>query len=343
MHNMREKMNLQLFGEEGAPGAPAAAAQETAAAQDAAAQAGVSAIPTREDGRADRVFPAVERAARRPVSGKPRTRQIPAAIDRAQAGKQPVQTPEAAPVPAHEETFEEAISGRWKEEYGRRVQEAVQKRFKNQEDMGARYQSAVEALARIAPLYGMAVEDPGELNVEQLVEKIQDNDSLYAAEAMAKGMPVETYKRIRQDEIRQEQQKAEKRRSLEEMQLQRHVQSLREQEAALKREFPDFDLVREAQNPAFARMTGPGGGLTVRQAYMALHGEELMQRIAEKTQQETKTKMSQAIQAGGMRPQENGMAQSGGGTARRDARSYTRQELQDIRRRVLAGERGIAP
>ena len=44
-----------------------------------------------------------------------------------------------------------------------------------------------------------------------------------------------------------------------------------------------------------------------------------------------------------MRPQENGMAQSGGGAARRDAHSYTRQELQDIRRRVLAGERGIAP
>ncbi len=342
---MTKYMNLQLFAEgEAAAGAAAPAAEAPGAPAEGGQETGVSASPTREDGRSGRIFPAVQKVQRTAAAGKARTRQIPAAIDRAQQGKTaPEQNAPQAEETAHEETFEEAISGRWKEEYGKRVQEAVQKRFKNQEDASAKLQSVMGVLNRLAPLYGMAGENPNDLDVEALAAKIQDNDSLYAEEAMAKGMPVSTYKQIKQSEIREAQQKAAEQRSLEERQLTLHVQSLRQQEAELKREYPDFDLMREAQNPAFARMTSPGGGLSVRQAYMALHGEELMQRAAAKAQEETKTKVSQAIRAGGMRPQENGMAQSGGGTARRDAKSYTREERAEIRRRVLAGERGIVP
>ena len=108
----------------------------------------------------------------------------------------------------------------------------------------------------------------------------------------------------------------------------------------LKQEFPDFDLMAEVQsNPAFARMTGPDGGLTVRQAYMALHGDELMNRRSQAIEERTKQNMSRAIQAGAMRPQENGMTGTGGGLQNIDPAHMTREQRLEIRRRVKAGDR----
>ena len=86
-------------------------------------------------------------------------------------------------------------------------------------------------------------------------------------------------------------------------------------------------------------MSGPDSGLTLRQVYMALHGDEIMQRQAQATAEKTRQNMSRAIQSGAMRPQENGMTGAGGGLPRIDPAHMTREQRQEIRRRVQAGER----
>lgn len=139
-----------------------------------------------------------------------------------------------------------------------------------------------------------------------------------------------------------QQQEQQKRMSMQQELAQKHVANLRAQEAELKRDYPDFDLMEAAKNAEFRRMTSPGGGLSVRQAYMAVFGEEIAKRnaaqAAKAAEAQAKANMSRAIQSGTARVQENGILQSGGGAVQRDGASYSKEERAEIRRRVRSGE-----
>lgn len=328
-------MRLDLFGESETAGATGASAGETAAASEATAAPateGVSANPTRE-GRRPNIFPRVERANVQRAQPKRETvRQFPAA-QAAAAPQQPQQQAAAA------ETWED-VKKRYKAEYGEDVRAAINERFKNQQDQSEQLSHAMQVLGSIAPFYGISADDAGNIDLDKLTKAIEDDDRFYEKAALEKGIPVETEKHIRQLEMQQKQREAEARISLERERLRAHLGNLRAQEAEMKQEFPDFDLMAEIQgNPAFARMTGPDGGLTVRQAYMALHGDELMQRQTQATEEKTKQNMSRAIQAGAMRPQENGMAANGGGLPKLDPASMSREQRRELRRRAEAGEK----
>lgn len=324
------EMRLDLFGEtETAPAsAESAPAPEAPASAAPAAEGnmGVSALPQRE-GRRDNIFPAVPKVeVRRPTGKKPRP--FPTA-------PQPEQ---AAPAEQAAESFDDLIKGRFAKEYGEHVRAAIQERFKGRDAQDKRFEQAMNTLLTVAPMFGINADTADSLDLDKLSQAISDDDRMYEAEALEKGVPTSTLKHIKQLEAREKQRQMDERRSLEQETLRNHIAGLRKQEEELRKEFPDFDLNAEAQNPAFARMTGPGGGLTLRQAYMALHGDELLQRGQHQAVTETKRAVSQAIQAGAMRPSENGLIQSNGGAPQRDPRTYTREERAAIRRRVMAGE-----
>ena len=342
MKNEKLDMNLQLFAEGEGAEAPSAGTQAAGSAQgvtDGSGQTGapaegVSANPTRE-GRRQPIFPAVPLTDVRRVQPKA-ARPLPTAT----APQQAQNEPQAQEKP--EETFDSLIKGKYKEEYGRAVQAAIQERFRNQADVSAQLKQANEILASVAPLCGVELNADGTVDVEKLAEAIRNDDRLYEDEAMQKGIPVSTLKQLKQMEARERQMEARERESLADERLRRHFEGLRQQAEELKKKYPGFDLMAEIQtNPAFTRMTGPDGGLTVEQAYMACHGEELLKRQAQQTEEKTKSNMSRAIQSGSIRPQENGMAQSGGGPMHRDPHTYTREERMEMRRRVNAGERVI--
>ena len=322
------EMRLDLFGEtETAPAAESAPAPEAPASAPATdGNLGVDAQPQRE-GRRDNIFPRVPKVeVRRPTERKPRPFPTAAPQQQAAQAEQP------------SESFDDLIKGRFAKEYGEHVRAAVQERFKSREAQDKRYEQAMNTLLSVAPMFGINADSADGLDLDQLSQAISDDDRMYEQEALEKGVPTSTLKHIKQLEQREKQRQLEERRSLEQETLRTHIAGLRAQEAELKKEFPDFDLNTEAQDPAFARMTGPGGGLTLRQAYMAIHGDELLKRGQTQAVTVTKRAVSQAIQAGAMRPKENGLTQSGGGAPTRDPRTYTREERAAIRRRVNAGE-----
>lgn len=86
-----------------------------------------------------------------------------------------------------------------------------------------------------------------------------------------------------------------------------HIRSLARQGQALRGSIPGFDLRKELSDPMFARLTSPQVGLSVEDAYYALHRRELQQAAARMTA----GSISRAIQAGQMRPRENSGAQAG--------------------------------
>lgn len=337
--NMKKlEMRLDLFGDETAGAAPAAEAAAPAGTEQAAegsgdANTGVSAQPQRE-GRRQNIFPRVSRVeTQRAQPRKETVRQFPAATEQPQLQQQAPQPAAAAAM-----TWEEAKK-QFKTEYGADVKAAVDERFRNHADQSAKLSHTMQILSSIAPFYGINPDESGNFDLDKLSAAIQDDNRFYEQSALEKGIPVETEKHIRQLEMQQKQRDMEARKSLEQEQLRAHLANLRQQEAELKKEFPDFDLMTEVQNnPAFARMTAPGGGLNLRQAYQAFHGDEIAQRTSQATEQRTKQNMSRAIQAGAMRPQENGMTASGG-LPKLDPANMSREQRRELRRRAEAGEK----
>ena len=120
-----------------------------------------------------------------------------------------------------------------------------------------------------------------------------------------------------------------------------HILGLERQGEAMKAAFPGFDLRRELQNPAFARMTAPDVGIPVEDAYYAVHRGEIQSAAMQVTAQKTAQMISDSIRSGQLRPVENGAASQGASVSRFDYRSATKQQREELKRRIRqAGARG---
>lgn len=188
-------------------------------------------------------------------------------------------------------------------EYNKQMQAVVQSRLrsaKNAEEALAKMTPALEVLAR---KHG---QDPANPDYDALAKAINDDDTYYEAKALEMGVSLETAKRMDQQERDTARQQREEARNLEQQRLRDHFVKLEQQGETLKKVFPKFDLRTELQNPVFARMTSPNIGLSVEDAYHAVHRKELEAAQSQVIAQQTMQKMSNAIQAGSRRPDENG-------------------------------------
>ena len=189
-------------------------------------------------------------------------------------------------------------------EYNKQMQATVQSRLrsaKNAEENLAKLTPALEVLAR---KYG---QDLDNMDYDALAKAINDEDEYYEDKALELGTTVEAAKRIDQQERGDKREKREEARNMEEQQLRNHFVKMEQQGEALKKVFPSFDLRTELKNPVFARMTAPGTGImSVEDAYRAVHRKEIEAAQSQVIAQKTAEKMSNAIQAGSRRPDENG-------------------------------------
>ena len=98
---------------------------------------------------------------------------------------------------------------------------------------------------------------------------------------------------------------------------------LQRQAERLEAEYPDFDLDRELENPAFVRLLN--SAVDVRTAYEVVHHQELRRREAQ-------------LARNAARPQENGLAAAPAALSRPDPRALSPQERKALRRRAAKGE-----
>ena len=205
-------------------------------------------------------------------------------------------TEEKTETPATKKSWEE-IKKEYEEEYQKETQDMMKKRLKNVKESDEILAKITPALEVIARKYGVDVSD-----YDALAKAINDDDAYYEDKALEMGVPVETAKRIDQ----QDRDTARQARNLEQQKLLNHFMRMEQQGESLKKVFPNFDLRTELQNPVFARMTSPDIGLSVEDAYHAVHRKEIMQAGMQAAAQQTAQKMANAIQAGSLRPDENG-------------------------------------
>ncbi len=216
--------------------------------------------------------------------------------------------------------------------YGDDVKGAVKDRFKNQEDANKKLES-------MQPMLKALMKRTGVSTVEELQNLIENDDGMYQEEADAAGMPVEAYKKMVKLQQEHDEAVANAQRAEEQRKNREHIEGLYRQAEELKQLFPDFDLDKEMENEEFFRMTAPGG-FTVKQAFYALHGEELGPQLMAYGVQQGKDQITRSIQANARRPVEGAsMSASRGIDPHVDPRGLTDKQYDEIVNRVRRGER----
>ena len=233
---------------------------------------------------------------------------------KAKQGKQPkVEEPAATPVAAQDdaaapEEEKTAPAPDWDEalknpEFNQRIQDIVQRRVAN---MRGTIDALTPALETLGQKYGMDVSDVSKAEfISALVDKINSDDSYFENRAEEMGSSPETARKVFQAEL------AEKRReaSVQDEMYRRHFDDLQRQAEALKQKYPSFNMEEEMKDARFRRMTMPGGGWNVEQAFNAVHHDEILKAAQEATARQAAQAISNNIQSGKNLPAENGSVQ----------------------------------
>lgn len=125
-----------------------------------------------------------------------------------------------------------------------------------------------------------------------------------------------------------------------------HIRKLQHQAQDFQTVVPGFDLRQELRNPLFARLTSPGVGLSVEDAFYAVHRKAMQEKSMEAAAQQATRMISNAIASGSHRPEESGTAAQAPSVSRFDYRSATpeqRKALKDAIRKAAAEGRKLYP
>lgn len=317
---------LQLFAGEGAGGDGGG---EGAATGDTSVDAGQQRL--RELGvPEDKIRKRANRNAAKLPQGAGRT------APNAQQVQQTNEQAAAADNPSEETKTDTPARMSWDEimadpEYNKQMQTVIQQRLRSakaaEENLG-KMTPAMEVLARKYNL------DPANLDYDALAQAINDDNDYYENKALEMGVPLETAKKIDQEERTTARQQREQARTIEQQKIAQHIQSLEQQGEAMKKTFPNFDLRAELQNPVFARLTAPNSGLSVEDAYYAVHRKEIQTAAMQVTAQKTAQKISNSIQAGQRRPTENGASAQASSVTTFDYRTASREQREALKRQI---------
>ena len=265
----------------------------------------------------------------------------PAAAGQEKAPEQKAEQAAAAENPTEEKKTDASARMSWEEimkdpEYNKQMQAVVQSRLRSAK-------GAEETLGKLAPALELLArkhgQDPANMDYEALAKAISDDGSYYEDKALEMGVSVETAMRIDQQERETARQQREQQRTLEQQKFQQHIMRLEQQGEALKKVFPNFDLRKELQNPAFARMTSPNVGISVEDAYYAVHRSEIQAAAMQVTAQKTAQKISNSIQAGNRRPSENGTSGQAPSVTTFDYSRASREQREALKKRIRSGEK----
>lgn len=221
---------------------------------------------------------------------------------------------------------------------GKKIEEAISKRFKNQKDLQSRFDSISPALEALAQRYGVAPGENGELDYAALQQKILDDDELYAEEALDRGMSVEDLKHIKQIEAENERLKRANEATRKERENREAYERFVSDCEAVKEFYPEFDPETEMNNPDFGRLIA--SGVPVKTAYEVVHKDEILMAGMQYASSKGVEKVANAVRSNSLRTQENGLtSQSAADIGKTNIRDLKLSDFQSIKQRVMNGER----
>ena len=329
-------LNLQLFAGEGAgatggEGGEGAATGDNVATVDAGQRLRELGVPE------DKIRRRARYAAKAPETQAVTEEEPKAAEEKEQDA--------AAENPTEEKTDNAPARMSWDEimadpEYNKQMQAVVQSRLKSAKGAEESLAKLTPALELLARKHGL---DPANMDYDALTKAISDDNSYYEDKALQMGTSVETAKKIDQQERDTARQKKAEELSIQEQKIRNHFAGLEQQALEMQKIVPNFDLQTELKNPAFLRMTSPNVGISVRDAYYAVHHDEMQTAAMQATAKATAQKISNNIQAGQRRPDENGISGQAPSATTFDYSKASREQREafkrDLRERLARGEK----
>lgn len=224
--------------------------------------------------------------------------------------------------------FEQMINGEYKDLFADRVQNIINRRFKESKGMEERLNQLQPLMDMMMSRYNIADGDIGKLQ-----SAIENDDVYWDMAADEAGMTPDQYRQMKKLEAENQRLiQAEKQRRGEE-QAQAQVQDWVRQAEAMRETYPNFDLNTEIQDRNFQALVK--SGVSLEHAYRVMHLDEMIGNAVASNEK----MMTDNIRAKGMRPSENGVSANGAGfTVSKSVNNLTKQERAALAREAERGK-----
>ena len=251
-----------------------------------------------------------------------------------------------------EEEFEKLIKGKFKNVYQNRVQSLVKDRLSTKDkqisDMKKKENTGNQIFALIANKYNVQPDD-----LDGLLKAVTEDKDLFAEKALAAGVTTEEARNnffTKQRTNAQEEELETLRREKAARELDTHLRTIA---AETMKEFPNFNLEEEFQNPSFrtaldfiAQQKNEQNEKTGRNdeiydlttAYKMAHFDELQKDLVKRSSSAAISAAAQSIQSGARRPTENAVKKSGTTTQRKSVEDMSDAEFDAFYQKVRRGE-----
>ncbi len=235
-----------------------------------------------------------------------------------------------------EESFDDLIKGKFKDDYNKSVNKIVRNRLKGtQQELDSANEfrdSVAPVLSLLSEQYGVEADD-----VEGLMSKMLDDNARYEEEAMERGMDVDTLKGIKKLEMENQRLAEQAEAAQEEAQMREEFNRIGQEAEVLKEIYPDFDLEEEMANPEFVKMLHLG--FPVQNVYETLHLEEIKMSHAQAVATKEAERVASSIRANGQRPTENGATTHQPQQVGKKISSLSKEEIDAIMEEAASGKR----
>lgn len=209
-------------------------------------------------------------------------------------------------------------------EYSAELNKMIRSRLKDANAAQAAMTTLMPWLKTVAKEQGL---DPENIDFDALVKSAGGE---YDAKALELGVTKETARQLDMQN-----------RTLEQQKFDNHMLRLEQQSASVKAVFPNFNLAEEMTNPVFSRLVSPNVGMSVEDAYYAVHRKEIQTAAMQVAAQKAAEQISNAIQSGSRRPDESSAAAQAPSVTTFDYKKMSPAERNDLKKRIYqAGARG---
>lgn len=251
--------------------------------------------------------------------------------------------PEPAADPDAE--FEALIRDKYKDQFGKAVKGILDKRLPKAQKNKDQLDAVKPLINALAAKHGIVRGDNGRYDWNAVIKAELDSREWLREAAFRDGVSEEMKEHLLQIEDENAEYKAQEIERQQAQEEQRQAQ-LREEAynawnkdtEAIRQFYPNYDLDRELQNPAFIGQLAMGD--SPQTAYEKAHYKELFQSGVAYAAQTAQRQLANSIATQGRRPVENGTkTASQGAVLKVDPRTFTPEQFAEYNRRAAMGEK----
>lgn len=252
-------------------------------------------------------------------------------------------------------SFDELIrDDEYKAAYQSNVENIVRERVAKLSGYKDVVQTVTPLIVDIATMMGIDTSDPEKLDWQAIVQQWRNDPDNYRRAATEKGIDAESAKQtiqnagdmamLRHKVAQMEDERTQSaQQQMQERIVMQHMTRLRNEEAELKKTYPEFSLDKEVNDPKtgddFRRLTQPGQAVSLAQAYYLIHRKEIEQQMQQDATRKAMEAVAGSIATGQQRPRELNPGSSAGTSQHTPYNLKSAEERRAIKERVKRGEK----